>query len=196
MTNPTEIVQIPLNKLTKSDTNVRKTGDKSIEDLAASIQAHGLLHNLVVTQTKNEKYKVIAGARRLAALTKLAKEKAIPKNFGVPCRVVDEQGGTEASLAENVIRTNMHPADQFIAFRALVDEGIGVEEVAARFGVTATTVRQRLKLANVAPRLFELYRTDEITLDQLMALAITDDQAAQERVWDSTLRSGSGNPRL
>jgi ParB family chromosome partitioning protein len=186
MANPTEIVQIPLNKLTKSDTNVRKTGDKSIEDLAASIQAHGLLHNFVVTQTENEKYKVIAGARRFAALTRLAKEKAVPKTFGVPCRVVDEQGGTEASLAENVIRTNMHPADQFIAFRALVDEGIGVEEVAARFGMTAITVRQRLKLANVAPRLFELYRVDEITLDQLMALAITDDQAAQERVLDST----------
>ena len=79
----------------------------------------------------------------------------------------------------------MHPADQFDAFRRLVDEGTGVEEVAARFGVTATTVRQRLKLANVAPRLLELYRADEITLDQLMALAITDDHAAQENVWDS-----------
>ena len=67
MTNPTEIVQIPLNKLTKSDHNVRKTGDKSVAELAASIQAHGLLHNLVVTETKNEKYKVIAGARRFAA---------------------------------------------------------------------------------------------------------------------------------
>ena len=59
MTNPTEIVQIPLNKLTKSDSNVRRTGDKSIADLAASIQAHGLIHNLVVTQTKNDKYQVI-----------------------------------------------------------------------------------------------------------------------------------------
>src|SRR5271165_4398763 len=185
MTNQTEIVHIPLNKLTKSDRNVRKTGGDSIAELAASIQAHGLLHNLIVTQTKNEKYKVIAGARRFAALTKLAKEKVIPKNFDVPCRVVDEQGGTEASLAENVIRTNMHPADQFIAFRALVNEGIGVEEVAARFGVTATTVRQRLKLANVAPRFIELYREEKITLEQLMALAITDDHAAQENVWDS-----------
>src|SRR5271166_4534320 len=195
MTNQTEIVHIPLNKLTKSDRNVRKTGGDSIAELAASIQAHGLLHNLIVTQTKNEKYKVIAGARRFAALTKLAKEKVIPKNFDVPCRVVDEQGGTEASLAENVIRTNMHPADQFIAFRALVNEGIGFEEIAARFGVTATTVRKRLKLANVAPRLFELYRTDEINLDQLMALAVTDDHAAQERVWDSA-QEWNRNPNV
>ena len=51
--------------------------------------------------------------------------------------------------------------------------------------MTATTVRQRLKLANIAPRLFELYRADEIDLDQLMALAVTDDHAAQERVWNS-----------
>jgi ParB family chromosome partitioning protein len=138
-----------------------------------------------VIKTKSDKYQVIAGSRRLAALNKLAKEKMIPKTFGVPCRVVDGEAGTETSLAENVIRTNMHPADQFDAFRSLVDKGIGVEEVAARFGVTPTTVRQRLKLAHVAPRLFELYRTDEITLDQLMALAITDDHAAQEQVWDS-----------
>jgi hypothetical protein len=38
---------------------------------------------------------------------------------------------------------------------------------------------------NVAPRLFDLYRTGEINLDQLMALVVTDDHAAQERVWDS-----------
>ena len=179
-----EIVSIPLNKLVASPLNVRKTGGQTIEDLAASIQAHGLLHNLVVAK-KGDKHHVIAGARRLAALRKLAKEKAIPKNFDVPCRVIDAAGSTETSLAENVMRTAMHPADQFDAFRSLVNEGMGVEEIAARFGVTATMVRQRLKLANVAPRLFELYRADEINLDQLMALAVTDDHAAQERVWDS-----------
>jgi ParB family chromosome partitioning protein len=73
----------------------------------------------------------------------------------------------------------MHPADQFDAFRSLIDQGMGVEDVAARFGVTPTTVRQRLKLANVAPRLLELYRADEINLDQLMALAVTDDHGEQ-----------------
>ena len=127
-------------------------------------------------------YRDVAGARRFAALTKLAKDKAISKTFGVPCRVIDSEASTESSLAENIIRQNMHPADQFEAFRRLVDEGTGVEEVAARFGVTATFVRQRLKLANVAPRFIELYREEKITLEQLMALAITDDHSAQENV--------------
>jgi ParB family chromosome partitioning protein len=186
MNTASEIVNIPLNKLVASPLNVRKTGGLSIEDLAASIQAHGLLHNLVVSKTaKGDKHHVIAGGRRLAALNKLAKEKCIPKSYEVPCRVIDADASTESSLAENTIRQAMHPADQFTAFQQLVSDGLGFEEIAARFGVTATTVRQRLKLANVAPRLFELYRADEINLDQLMALAVTDDHADQERVWDS-----------
>jgi ParB family transcriptional regulator, chromosome partitioning protein len=186
MNTSSEIVSIPLNKLVASRLNVRKIGGQSIEDLAASIKAHGLIHNLVVTKAaKGDKHEVVAGARRLAALNKLAKEKVVPKTLDVPCRIVDADGSIESSLAENTIRQAMHPADQFMAFQQLVSDGLGFEEIAARFGVTPTTVRQRLKLANVAPRLFDLYRTGEINLDQLMALAVTDNHAAQERVWDS-----------
>ena len=186
MNTASEIITIPLNKLVPSSRNVRKTGGQSIEDLAASIKAHGLIHNLVVTKAvKGDKHEVIAGARRLAALQKLAKEKVLPKTFEVPCRVIDAEASTESSLAENTIRQAMHPADQFAAFQQLVSDGLGCDEIAARFGVTATTVRQRLKLANVAPRLFGLYRADEISLEQLMALAVTDDHDSQERVWDS-----------
>ena len=183
-----EIVNVPLNKLVASPLNVRKTGGQTIDELAASIRAHGLLHNLVVTRAKGDKYQVIAGGRRLAALVKLAKDKVISKTMDVPCRVVEAEESTETSLAENVIRENMHPADQFVAFSAMIDQGAGIEEVAARFGVSVTSVRQRLKLANVSSQLLTLYRAGEITLEQLMALAVTDDHAAQERVWDSAPR--------
>ncbi len=187
-----EIISIPLNKLVRSEHNVRKTGGESIEDLAASILAHGLLHNLTVVEQRNHKgsssgkYEVVAGGRRYAALQRLAKEKKLPKSFGVPCKVVEVSTAVEASLAENTIRVAMHPADQFIAFRDLLDSGLGVEEVAARFGVSPFFVRQRLKLAKVSPRFIEAYRVGEMQLEQLEALAITDDHAAQERVWDST----------
>lgn len=79
----------------------------------------------------------------------------------------------------------MHPADQIEAFRKLADErGFGAEEIAARFGVTPHVVRQRLRLGAVSPRLIELYRGGGLTLEQLMAFAITDDQARQESVYD------------
>src|SRR5260370_5513430 len=187
-----EIISIPLNKLVRSPRNVRKTGGESYEDLAASILAHGLLHNLTVIEqltqkgAKSGKYEIIAGARRFAALECLASEKKISKTFAVPCKVIEASAALEASLAENTIRVAMHPTDQFVAFHGLVTSGLSVDEVAARFGVTTLFVRQRLKLANVAPRFIEAYRAGEILLEQLEALALTDDHEAQERVWEST----------
>jgi ParB family transcriptional regulator, chromosome partitioning protein len=57
----------------------------------------------------------------------------------------------------------MHPADQFIAFRdLLVQSGFSIDDVAARFGVSPLFVRQRLKLANVAPRIIKAYRVARI----------------------------------
>ncbi|HEY4048097.1 MAG TPA: ParB N-terminal domain-containing protein [Acidobacteriaceae bacterium] len=50
-----DIIFIPLNKLVRSPRNVRKTGGESVEELAASIFAHGLLHNLTVTEHQNQK---------------------------------------------------------------------------------------------------------------------------------------------
>ena len=79
----------------------------------------------------------------------------------------------------------MHPADQFDAFKTLVEKGTPIEDVAGRFGVTALVVKQRLKLANVSPALVALFREDTVTLEQMMALAVTDDHEAQERVWDA-----------
>src|SRR5690606_26202283 len=107
-----------------------------------------------------------AGGRRLRALQLLQREGRLrPDLEQVPCRVVAEDVAGEASLAENTIREAMHPADQFDAFKRLVDEGKGFEEVAARFGVEPVVVKRRLKLANVRPELFQLYRDGEMDLD-------------------------------
>ena len=184
--------EISLAKLTPSPANVRRTGaGAGIEALAASIQAHGLLQSLVVRPKLDgdgratERYEVVAGARRLAALKLLAKQKRITKGTGIPCRVLDDEtvDGSEASLAENVVRQDMHPADQFEAFYSLHEGGLGIEDIAARFGVSAHTVRQRLRLAVISPVLIQAYRDEVLTLGHLTAFAVTEDQAAQELVF-------------
>ncbi len=178
------IEMIPLNTLVHSPANVRKTGTKiGIDELAASIAAHGLLQNLQVRSAPEGKYEVVAGARRLAALKLLAKRKEIAKDAAIGCNVLDGEYDTEISLAENEVRQAMHPADQFEAFRQLIDAGKSVEEVASRFGVTALLVNQRLKLARVSPRLMAVYREGDMTLEHLMAFTVADDHAAQEAAW-------------
>ena len=109
----------------------------------------------------------------------------------MPCRMI---GGIvvaeEVSLAENVVRAAMHPADQVEAFRRLADAGSTAAAIAARFGVSERTVEKRLRLGNAAPVLLEAYRAGEIDLDTLMAFAVTTDQARQNAVWETVSQQG------
>jgi ParB family transcriptional regulator, chromosome partitioning protein len=172
------IQQLQLNKLIPSDANVRHTGrTNGIGELAASIKAHGLLQNLTVRRitkgrSKTVLYEVVAGGRRLAALKSLVKAKHLKKDSRIPCHVLNGEIAEEISLAENQ-HEPMHPADQYEAFALLHREhNLGIEDIAARFGVTATVVRQRLKLGAVSPNLLTCYRAGEMSLDQLSAFTV------------------------
>lgn len=188
------LINVSIARLNPIAHGVRKTNGVDIATLAASIAAEGLLQNLTVVPDPDsplagagefQNYQVIAGSRRLRALRHLVETKRLPADYEVPCRVIDEGQALSASLAENSIREAMHPADEFTAFRDMIDAGKSIEDIAARFGVTPIFVQRRLRLANVAPKLFELFRTDQIKLDQMMALALTDDHTLQLKAWGS-----------
>ncbi|SAL09801.1 nuclease [Caballeronia sordidicola] len=185
--DPTKnLILVPLSQLLprRSKRNVRTTPRQSIPELAASIARVGLLQNLIIILSADgEQYEVVAGDRRLTALKLLAKKKRITADYEVPCLLVADASARTVSLAENVQREAMHPADQFAAFAALVKEGRPIEDIAADFGVSPLVVQRRLKLANVSPRLLTDYRAGAATLEQLMALTITDDHAAQEAAY-------------
>ena len=197
MTEPV-IRSIPLHRLEPSPANVRKTepGMSAFAELKASIAAHGLLENLVArdvgpAEDLGERFAVIAGARRLAALNELAGEGVIEANHPVPCRIVaNGAADREISLAENVVRVAMHPADQIEAFGALALAGATVADIAARFGVSERIVEQRLRLGHAAPELLDAYRENAIDLETLKAFAVTTDTARQVAVWEQVRDQG------
>lgn len=100
-----DTITIALNRLAPWKGNVRRTGASDrIDELAASIAAHGLLQSLVVRETKRGKYEIIAGQRRYLALKTLAKVGAIAKDHPVPCIIANGTvDASELSLAENII---------------------------------------------------------------------------------------------
>ena len=187
-------VFIPLNKLKKHPNNARKTphSEASIEAKAASIHAKGILQNLVVEPEVDAEgaatgfYLVSIGeGRRLAQLLRM-KRKQIKKTEPIRCVIDTVNDASEISLDENVTREDLSPADQFERFRELAEtRGWGAEEIAARFGVTAHVVRQRMRLGAVSPKLMQVYRDGGLTLEQLMAFAIVDDPARQEQVYEN-----------
>jgi ParB family chromosome partitioning protein len=177
--------RIALKQLIRSPLNARTSGKAACEELKASIMAHGLMQNLVVTDAGDGFFLVVAGGRRLAALNELQAEGKLPEDFAVLCRVVSGKRATELSLAENIVRLAMHPADEFEAFARLAAEGASAAAIADRFGVSARHIQQRLKLGNMAPELLKEYREEKITLEALMAFAITDDREKQLQVYAS-----------
>ena len=197
MTDP-DIRSIPLDRLERSPANVRRTeaGKPAFAELKASIAAHGLLENLVARsigpgEDGGEHYVVIAGARRLAVLNDLAQDGVLDADHPVPCRIVGNTAiDSELSLAENVVRVAMHPADQVQAFGTLANDGASVADIAARFGVSERTVEQRLRLGNAAPEILDAYRAGEIDLETLKAFAVTVDQTRQMAVWEQVKDQG------
>ncbi len=121
----------------------------------------------------------------MAALNLLAKAGEIAKDYPVECKEREGETATEISLAENVMREEMHPVDQYEAFDALAKQGKDIADIAARFGTTETVVRKRLALAHVSPVLLQHFRDEDMSFAQLSAFTVSDDHERQVAVWNS-----------
>lgn len=195
---------IPYDKLVLSQKNVRRIKDGvTIEELADDIaQRGGLIQSLNVRPVRDEagaetgQFEVPAGGRRYLALGILIKQKRMAKDQPTPCIVnrSEQTSAEDDSLAENMKRETLHPLDEFRAFKVLHDQGMDEEEIAARYKVSPDTVRQRLRLADVSPKLLELYGKGELKLEQVKAFSITTDHARQEDVWATVSRSHVQEP--
>ena len=190
MQQNTEIRWIPLRDLEPSDRNARTTAApaEAMHELEASLEAHGLLENLLVRANDDGKtFQVVGGGRRLRALRNLAKKRGSRFRTAtpIPCRVMpDDAIDEEISYAENAVRVNMHPVDEFTAFHTLLERGLTVREIANRFGLTTRTVQRRLRLGGIAPDILGHARDGHLTLDQLEAFAATPDRTRQLDVWN------------
>jgi ParB family chromosome partitioning protein len=183
---------IPFDKLVLSQSNVRRTkAGVSIEELAEDIARRTLLQSLSVRPVIDDAgaetgmFEIPAGGRRYRALELLVRQKRLARNAPVPCVIRTAGLAEEDSLAENTQRAPLHALDQFRAFRLMTDKGLPEEEIAVAFNTTAAVVRQRMRLAAVAPALQDLYADDAMTLDQLMAFTVNPDHERQIAVWET-----------
>ncbi|MGD9811720.1 MAG: ParB/RepB/Spo0J family partition protein, partial [Sphingobium sp.] len=183
---------VKLSKLTLSPINVRKRPDELLEipQMAADIEARGVLQNLLVTPVKKPRgtYEVFDGGRRLRGLMLLAERGIIvPEEYDVPVKVLvgDEATLSETSTAANFHQLKMTPAEECRAFQYFIGLTGDVDGVAKRFGLTRRFVEGRLRLATLAEPIFEALSEGTITLDVAKAYASTENQEKQLLVWNS-----------
>ncbi|MCL6336360.1 ParB/RepB/Spo0J family partition protein [Pectobacterium carotovorum subsp. carotovorum] len=183
-----ERVMLPLSTLVRSELNVRKKKhtQAQIENLAEGIASAGVIQNIVVYVTEAGKHGVAAGQGRFSALELLRDSGRISADYAVPALIVPEKIAKRISLMENVQRHDMHPFDQISAFADERDEGKSAQEIGAFMGYPTKHVQKMLKLSVMHPELLELLADDQIDVDQLHALASTDDTERQLQVWNNS----------
>jgi ParB family chromosome partitioning protein len=187
---PQTLTNIKLSRLVEGkEINARSDAKKvPIEDLIASIGAHGLMHPLVGRELADKPgwYQIGDGNRRLRALKKLHLK---ANSHEVPVIVVD--GDTdleEVALALNVARVNLHPVDEYCRYKLFIEKGWAPEQIARRFGVNEKWVKQRLQLAKLAPQLLDLWRAGKLDAEQAKALSASTDWMRQVAVWTNAAK--------
>ncbi|GAA5665631.1 hypothetical protein Brsp07_04137 [Brucella sp. NBRC 14130] len=191
---------IPFNRIRLSNDNVREVDvEVGLDELAFDIDRRedliqGINVRAVLDADGNESgdYETPAGGRRYRAISRLVEAGRFPADGLVPCIVKKANAKTSAvddSLAENTFRLALHPLDQFKAFKRMVDGGMGTEEVASAYFTTTQYVEQRLALADVSPKLHEVYAENGMTLRMLEAFTAHPSHARQEQVWEAVQHS-------
>ena len=183
-----DLIHIKLSALGISKLNMRH-GRKApdVSDILPSIREKGVRQTLLVRR-EGDGFGIVAGRRRFFALQQIAKESG--SDPLVPCAVMaedDAASAIEASIIENVARLPATEMEQYTAFRKLHDEGRGVGEIAAFFGVTELNVRRVLALAALSAPIRKLYADEEIDRETVRALTLATpvQQADWLKFWNS-----------
>lgn len=180
---------VPLARLRRAPENVRHTNQAvDIESLADDIAAHGLLQNLIGyagdTSIDKAVVYIVGGGRRLQALQRLLDLGALAEDFPVPVLLRSPAEAIDLSLSENLAKRDMNPADEFLAFEALMRRGTAsAGDLAKQFGFSERYVKQRLKLAALAPEILDALRASEMTVAAAMAYGRAADQDVQRAVF-------------
>lgn len=150
------------------DEGIRKSLDENaLDELVASIKAHGILQPIIVEKTEDEHYRLHIGSRRTAAARILGLEK-------VPALILDDplesKKSLEIMIVENLQREDLDPIDEAEAYDNLKGMGVKVSEIARRVGKARTYVSHSMRLLKLHPRIREAVRQKKLPREHALAL--------------------------
>ena len=138
---------LPIEKLQRGEYQPRTNMDQaSLEELAASIEAQGIIQPILVRPIADEKYEIIAGERRWRA-AQIAQLDEVP----VLVRNIPDEATLAVALIENIQRENLNPIEEAVGLKRLMDEfELTHEEMAKSVGRSRTAVTNLLRLLGLS----------------------------------------------
>jgi ParB family chromosome partitioning protein len=180
------VLELAIDAITPNPFQPRQQFDETaLDELAASIRAHGLLQPVLVTRRQNQ-WVLVAGERRWRAAQRVGLST-------IPAIAVEisEREALEIALVENLQREDLNPIDEARAYRVLIERfGLTQDEVATRVEKSRPAVANALRLLNLPPDIQADVEAGRLSAGHARALLALP-TARDQRQWrDLTLKRG------
>lgn len=176
--NNEEFIEIDLDLIEpNAEQPRRRFTDDSLEDLAQSIRANGIVQPIIVRR-KGSKFQIVAGERRWRASQKIGLQK-IPAIV----KVIGDEKLLELALIENIQRQELNAIEEAKAYKNLIETiGLTQEMIAERVGKNRTVITTFLRLLKLPNDIQKLLEEEKITAGHARALLMTENENMQRQV--------------
>lgn len=180
------VLEIPLAAVAPNPHQPRSPiQEQDLMELAASIEEHGIIQPLVVTEVADG-YQLIAGERRWRA-ARVAGLSKVP----VLVKDVAPREMLELALVENLQRSDLNPLEEAMAFKQLAETfGLTQQQIAQRVGKSRTAVSNTLRLLNATRAVREALLEERISEGHARALLGLEQEKAQEAALSTVVNRG------
>ncbi|MFW5940944.1 MAG: ParB/RepB/Spo0J family partition protein [Chloroflexota bacterium] len=160
--------------------------EDALDELAASIEEHGLIQPLIVNDNGDGQYTLIAGERRWRAAQRAGLEQA-----PVVVKEASPQDMLELALIENIQRADLNPLEEAAAYRQLIEEfGLTQAQVAKRVGKSRPAVANTVRLLELPDRVQEAVVNGEISGGHARALLGLPTEEMRVNTMRTVIRKG------
>ena len=155
-----KVREINVQNISESNSQARTTFDENkLNELKNSIQKNGLLQPLIVQEVEPNKYKLIAGERRLRASKMVGLEK-------VPCLIKDisERDAAIVGLVENIQRERLNHIDEAMGYKEISEKfNLSPEEIGLLVGKSRAHVSNILRLTNLSDTVYQALKEEKVS---------------------------------
>jgi ParB family chromosome partitioning protein len=182
-----ELRELPVETIKPNPNQPRtKIDPESLDGLASSIEANGVVQPLLVRPLPDGSYELIAGERRWRAAQKagLAKVPAVVRDQELAERL-------QVALIENMVREDLNPVDEARACAALVDDlGLSKEELARRVGRSRPAVSNLIRLLDLPDEALDLLESGELSEGHGKAILVAEGNDVRRQLARDAARGG------
>lgn len=177
--NVGKLKDINVNLIQPNPDQPRTNFDKEkLDELSESIKKDGVLQPILVRETKDGTYQIVAGERRWQA-SKLADLKTIPAII----TDIDDDKALELALIENIQRDDLNPIEEAYAYKRLMDKlNITQTQLASMMSKGRSTITNVMRLLDLSEKTQEAVFNGEMTAGHARAVLSVPTSTGQEKL--------------